>query len=468
MERGDYVLWMSVIRDSKVTMTRQVFQQIREKILEGELQAGMRLPSTRELASELHVSRNIMVEVYEMLLAEGYVTSLQGSGTYVAEGASIIRTSAETAGSSLISRSGKQGKAVVDFRSGLPALDLFPITKWGSIYKELCGSIDSALLGYGSPAGCIGLRSVLSLYLHNTRGVSCKPENMIITTGAVQALQLLTSLLLSKGDGIFLEDPSNHDLQRIFSYSGAVIKPVPVDSRGIRTDMLNTSENARLIYVTPSHQFPLGGLLPIQRRIELVNFARATGCYIVEDDYDSEYRYEGPAVSSLQSLDPDRVIYVGTFSKILYPSLRIGYLVLPESLVAACTRLKRHSDFQTPLLEQRTLARFIEDGLLSRHIGRMKKVYRGRQDVLVECLGKTFGSHCRVSGNSTGLHLIAEFDFKITGEQLYRLKNAGVRVYPVELHSIVRGDHANKLIMGYGHLAEDQIREGVRRLAIIL
>lgn len=462
------MLWMSVDRESKVTMTRQVFQQIRKKILDGELGAGMRLPSTRELAAELKVSRNIMVEVYEMLLAEGYATGLQGSGTYVAEGASIIRASSELAGGSNISRSRKKEKVVVDFRSGLPALDLFPITKWGSIYRELCGSVDIASLGYGSPAGCPELRSALTLYLHNTRGVSCKAENMIITTGAVQALQLLTNLLLSRGDRVLLEDPSNHDLQRIFSYSGAVIQPVPVDSRGIRTDLLNASENARLVYVTPSHQFPLGGLLPIQRRIELVNFARATSCYIVEDDYDSEYRYEGPAVSSLQSLDPDRVIYVGTFSKILYPSLRIGYLVLPESLVTACTRLKRHSDYQTPLLEQRTLARFIEDGLLSRHIRKMKNVYRGRQDILVECLKKAFGSHCSISGNSTGLHLIAEFDFKITGEMLYRLKYAGVRVYPVELHSIARGDHANKLIMGYGHLTEEQIREGVGKLAVIL
>jgi GntR family transcriptional regulator / MocR family aminotransferase len=459
------MFWPDIDRNSRTPLTRQIYEQFRKQILGGEITAGYRLPATRELAAVLVVSRNIIIEVYEMLMAEGYVNGCRGSGTYVSEGA-FLPEAGETRRTNAVYKIKPESdvKNIIDFRSGLPALDLFPSGKWGSLFREICQSTCFTMLGYGNSAGCEELRQVLCRYLYKTRGVICSPENMIITTGAVQALQLATNLLLSPGDEMVLEDPSNRDLQKIFAYTGASVYPVPVDEQGLKTGMLPTDRDIKLVYVTPSHQYPLGGILPVQRRVELINFAREKSCFIIEDDYDSEFRYEGPPVSSLQGLDPEKVIYVGTFSKILFPALRIGYMVLPEKFVKTCSRLKRHSDYQTPILDQLTLARFINEGLLNRHVARMKKVYRKRRFKLVESLKTCFGDRCRIIGNSTGLHLVLDFDVEITWHLVNDLKKCGVRVYPVEHHSIVKGCHRSKLIMGYGHLNEEQIEEGVNKM----
>ncbi|GAX88998.1 PLP-dependent aminotransferase family protein [Effusibacillus lacus] len=465
------MVWVSIDRTLATPLFRQIYEQLRTKILNGELQAGSPLPSTRELASHLQVARNVVLEAYEQLLAEGFLEGRQGSGTYVAEGA-FLQTVERKAHSLLpdpIALEVHDGFDAqpdrIDFRSGIPALDLFPRKIWGQLAYRVFQEIPDPAFGYNRPEGRPELRTVLSGYLYRTRGVRCHPDQIVITSGATQALTLVAKLLLGPDQCVITEDPVTQEIQTIFSTPGARLHGVAVDESGLRTDLLPANKNPCFVYVTPSHQFPLGGTMSIQRRVQLIQYARSEDCFIVEDDYDSEFRYKGPPVSSLQGLEPERVIYIGTFSKNLSPALRLGYLLLPPDLIELCRKLKRFSDLHTPILEQLVLARFIQEGHLERHIARMKKIYRKRRNILVQKLYDRFGSEIAVSGTSTGLHLIVEFPLLDTIEGLVKqAEQAGIRVYPAEHHSIQKGVHANKLILGYGNLDEAEIEEGIKRL----
>jgi GntR family transcriptional regulator/MocR family aminotransferase len=464
------MLRVAVDRSQGATLMRQVYDQIRLSIVRGNLRAGEQLPSTRQLAAELRVSRIVILEVYDQLLAEGYIESRQGSGTYVAERAyleavrrdqfPLVRTPAGAR---------KENKSIIDFRSGLPALDLFPRKLWGQLGSRVCAESSPAIFGYDHPEGCAELRIALARYLAKTRGVQCHPDQLVITSGAAQAFSLVARLLLSPGDEVIIEDPVTYEVQLIFSAAGAALYPIPVDEYGMQTDLLPREKRPGFVFVTPSHQFPLGGILAIQRRIQLIQFARMVGCYIVEDDYDSEFRYSGTPVSSLQELEPDRVIYVGTLSKSLSPALRLGYAILPPLLVEQCRRLKHLTDLHSPVLEQLVLARFLEEGHLERHIMKMKKIYRKRREVLIAALMRHFSRYLSISGDATGLHLIAEFHGRAFTEQtIADLEDAGVRLYPVERHAIRKGYHQSKVILGYGNLTQGEIEEGVRRIKTVL
>ncbi|MFD0693228.1 PLP-dependent aminotransferase family protein [Paenibacillus sp. GCM10027628] len=460
------MFWLPIDRSSDLTLTRQVYQQIRERILSGELKSGEKLPSTRELSSELKVSRNIILEAYDQLFAEGYLVARSGSGTYIAEGTFLEQhKKARTADDLAWSESANKSSNLINFRSGIPALELFPRKTWAKLSQMMWSNASSSALGYDSPEGRPELRRALSSYLLKTRGVDCHPEQIVITSGATQALTLVAKLLLSPGEDVVMEDPITHDIQAIFANSGATLHPVPVDDHGLDTSLLPFQVHPKFVFTTPSHQYPLGGALPIQRRVQLINYARQTNCYLIEDDFDSEFRYEGTPVSSLQGLDPERVLYIGSFSKILSPGLRMGYLILPLPLIETCRRLKWISDLHTPSLNQLIMAQFIAEGYLERHIMKMKKIYKQRRDFLIESLQSTFSNRVNISGYTTGLHLIAQFPgFHFTRQLLDEIKEAGVNVYPVEDHANVKDKHQDKLILGYGHLSEDQIKEGVIRL----
>ena len=457
-------MWLTIDRSQKTSLIRQIYKQLRSKILNGELSAGYRLPSTRQLAEELEVSRNVVLEAYEQLLAEGFLEGHQGVGTFVAEGAYLKKTDTIlpfTIEKNLL----KKNDDIIDFRSGIPALDLFPRKQWGQLSKRVSIETDHSIFGYDSPEGRIELRSVLADYLLRTRGVECHPNQLVITTGATQALTLIAKLLISTNDTVIIEDPITHEIQTIFQSYGASLFPIKVDENGMNTNQIPQEIKPAFIFVTPSHQFPMGGTLSIQRRIQLIEFARKVDSYIIEDDYDSEFRYEGPSVSSLQGLDPNRTIYIGTFSKILSPALRLGYLILPPALIEHGRKLKYFSDLHTPSLEQLTLALFIKEGCLEKHIFRMKKIYRKRRDFLKEQLYNTFGDQVTVHGDSTGLHLIAEFkEIKFTENLLSRMNKQSVKVYPVELHTIHRNSYTNYIILGFGNLNENEIAEGIKRI----
>jgi GntR family transcriptional regulator / MocR family aminotransferase len=464
------LLWISIDRSQGTSLIRQLYDQVRLGIVRGELRAGEQLPSTRQLARDLGVSRIIAVEAYDQLLAEGYIESRQGSGTYVAEGAYLEAVQGDRFPPVYMPAGPRQeNRNIIDFRSGLPALDLFPRKLWGQLCVRLCAEASPSTFGYDYPEGCAELRIGLARYLAKTRRVRCHPDQIVITTGAAQAFSLVVRLLLPTGNDIIIEDPVTYDVRRIFSEAGATLSPVPVDDYGMQTDLLPHEKHPAFVFVTPSHQFPLGGVLPIQRRIQLIQFARTAQCYIVEDDYDSEFRYSGTSVSSLQELEPDQVIYVGTLSKSLSPALRLGYVVLPPPLVVGCRRLKRLTDLHAPVLEQLMLARFLEEGHLEQHIMKMKKIYRKRREALIEALTTHCSQSPRISGDATGLHLIAEFQRRTFTEQMLAdLEEAGVRLYPVERHAIRKGHHGSKVILGYGHLTPGEIEEGVRRMKTVL
>lgn len=464
------MLGLSVIKNEETTLSRQIFEQLRSRIMDCVLKPGDKLASSRDLAINLNVSRNVVLEAYDLLLAEGYVISYPGSGTYVAEGAVFDRpdpkchpkNSLDTMSSDEISP-----RKIIDFRSGLPALNLLPRKKFGQYYHQIIMDIPETFFGYDAPEGTMALREAICRYLIKNRGVQCSPEQMIITSGAIQGMSLISRLFLTLDQPYVLEYPLHQKIKELFEISGARLHFVPVDENGFRTQDLPKNFNPALIAVTPSHQYPLGGLLPIQRRIELIQYARSTGSFILEDDYDSEFRYEGPPVSSLQGLDPEHVIYLGTFSKILFPALRLGYLILPPALLRRCKELKLYDDNHSHTFEQLALARFIESGDLERHIAKIRKTYRKRRDTLISCLKANF-PNVKISGYSTGLHLISEFSGVRFNEALTaELHHAGVQVYPVAIHTNEQ-EHFNKLIMGYSHLDPETIKEGVRILTSIL
>ena len=464
-ERFDEMIWISIERNSSTPLAKQVYNKIKEQILEGRLPAGEKLPSTRSLSKSLAISRNGVMEAYEQLFAEGYTECKQGSGTRVAEGIGVLRRQQLDLRKGELNQIEKSNDNFIDFRSGVPALDMFPKKEWGKLFYTTCIEAASTFFGYSDPEGRWELRKEVADYLFRVRGIDCSLEQILITTGSTQSLALVARLLYSPGAEIAVEDPVNCGLFKVLSAPGYNINPIPVDGNGIKTELLVSDRKVSFTCITPSHQFPLGGILNIKRRIELVNYARNTESYIIEDDYDSEFRYEGHPVSSLYELAPDRVIYIGSFSKILAPALRLGYIILPHILLSGFKYLKKYSDVHTASLEQIALASFIKEGKLDKHISRCKKVYMEKQKVLIKELDKRFAKRHIVSGQSTGLHIVAEFqETEFNKSVLDVIKNEGVKVYPVESHAILKGNHKNKIIMGYGHLNIDKIEDGVKRL----
>ena len=459
--------FIAVDRALPVPLTRQIYGRMRDLVLAGGLAAGTRLPSTRALAAELGVSRNIVLEAFDQLLAEGYLEARVGAGTYVASGA-VFGTRRQP-GLSAIRRIGFRPfqTGLVDFRSGLPDLTRFPVRTWQRLSREVWGSLTPLDLSYGQPEGRPELRAEIARYIGAYRGVRCHPEQILVTGGTTQAVGIVSRLIL-RGERrtCILEDPVTGDIQRITAGFGGRIVPVPVDDRGLDVEALPPRARPGFIYVTPSHQFPLGVTMPIQRRAGLLEYARARGAWVVEDDYDSEFRYDSPPISSIQGLDPSRVVYIGTFSKTLCPALRVGYIVLPPELVNRGREVKWFTDLHNSSVEQLVLARFMAEGHFLRHVHAMKKVHRAHRKVLVDALRRRFGDGVEVLGSAAGLHLCARFrGTRFTGALLARILKAGAKVYPVEEHAIRKGRWSDTLILGFGMLTPARIEEGVRILA---
>ena len=402
---GVHLLFFSINRQSEKTLTQQVYEQVRYRILTNEFQAGDRLPSSRELAANIGVSRNVILEAYDQLIIEGYIEVIPQSGTYVSHGTSLfLRKSQQPIKEmSKFPIQNNTSEGTIDFKAGNPAMDFFPRKTWGKLTNEVCLDSNNDLFGYNPSQGVETLRVVLTNYLSRVRGVNCHPEQLFITSGATQGIYLITKFLTDSRSEVIVEDPISNEMLPIFTNAGVKILPVPVDENGIKTELLPNDQNPKFTFVVPSHQFPLGGTLPIQRRIQLIEYARAKHSYIIEDDYDSEFTYEGIPVPSIQGLDPDHVIYVGSFSKILSPSLRMGYLVLPWSLVELFREKRWFVDRHTSTIEQMVLARFIQDGYLDRHIRKMKSIYKKRRMAMVSSIRKHFNQY-RILGNEAGMH----------------------------------------------------------------
>jgi GntR family transcriptional regulator/MocR family aminotransferase len=472
---------------SRAPLYRQLYDCLRRAILAGQLAPGTRLQSTREMASELKVSRNTVVNAYEQLLAEGYLEGQVGSGTYVSralpEDLLNVKTLAPRrvrarADAAALSERGRALAAfaplapnapepVQPFQTGLPALDAFPSDAWSKLLARHWRRPAATLLGYGEPQGHAPLREAVASYLGLSRAVRCTPDQVVIVDGAQMAFDLVARVLLDPGDPVWVEEPGYSGARVALAAAGARLVPVPVDSEGLNVAAGAALEpGARLVYVTPSHQFPLGMMMSLPRRLALLDWASRAGAWVLEDDYDSEYRYEGRPLASLQGLDREgRVVYVGTFSKVMFPSLRLGYVVAPpalvDALVAARLMVGRHS----PSVEQAVLTDFIEEGHFGRHIRRMRTLYRARRAAVVEALRREAGDIIEVEPSAAGLHVVAWLPEGLDDREVARVAAArGVYMRPVSDFYAARPPRGG-LELGYAAFDEAQIRKGAARLA---
>lgn len=463
-------------------VARRIIAAIKAQIHSGAYRPGDRLPSTRAFAAEWGASRTTVTAAYNQLDAEGYLTIRQGARAIVAPGlekpsGQVPIAAAQPRNLSAFARRllalpppvEQQPAKVADFRYGdLSGAD-FPVLAWrrasnNAILRR------AARLRYGDPQGSSVLRNALQAYLWRARGISCTPDQIVVVNGSQQGLDLCARLLLDPGDPFVIENPGYVLARHAFAAAGGVTVPVAVDAEGLRTDAL---PSARLAYVTPSHQFPLGGVLSATRRRSLLAWAAGTGAYIVEDDYDGEYRHDIAPIPPLQTLDAQSVIYVGTLSKTLSPTLRLGYLVVPTSLRRAFSEAKRLTDRHAPLLEQDALADLLTSGAYERHVRSIRRRNAERREVLLQALTDHLGSRVAVAGAETGLHVVAWMN-GIAAERessiMAAARTAGIGLYPVSpLYdpSEPRPGTAG-FILGYAGLDTEALRRGVAVLATIL
>lgn len=407
--------------DARQGLARQLYEGLRERILDGRLQSGTRLPASRDLAALLGISRNTVTRAFDQLYAEGYVEGRIGDGTYVAELSTASRPApavqAKAATSEALQRlqAHHLSRPLIGppraFRVGVPAFDLFPFETWARLSARFWRKPSPARLGYGDPAGDWQLRELIAAYLRNGRGLHCDPAQVIVTCGAQQAISLCAQLLVEPGDRVAIENPGYRAAGHAFSVAGAQLAGIPVDADGLDTAALERAGDCRLTYVTPSHQYPTGVTLSLARRLELLDWAERHDGWIVEDDYDGEYRYSGTPLAPLAALDRQgRVLYVGTFCKIAFPALRLGYLVLPPALVEPFARRRaldmRHSEIGT----QAVMAEFIAAGHFQRHIRRMRAAARSRRDALLAGWPVDIPGCAPMPAVEAGLHLCVRVD----------------------------------------------------------
>lgn len=477
-------------RSSNTSLHRQLYDQVREAILSGRLAPGMRLPPTRELADELGIARNTVLNAFDQLYAESYVEMRVGDGTYVSRQlpddllrvksarritqrsarhqASLSEWGATVAGISI--GPGSYRGRPRPFRTSTPALDQFPYRLWGRLLARRWSNSGEEMIPYGDSAGYLPLREAIASYLSTARGVRCTPEQLIIVSGSQHALEIVTRVLLEPGEAAWIEDPGFLGARAVLTALGARLVPVPVDNEGINISAgIEREANPKLIYITPSHQYPLGMTLSLNRRLAILKLASECGAWIIEDDYDSEFRYVGRPLAALQGLDTEqRVIYVGTVSKVLFPSLRIGYIVAPTDLSEAFVRARSLAGHQSPTLEQAVLADFISGGHFARHIRRMRALYAERQSALVKAGQRELPGLLDLTPSEAGMHLIGWLPEGVDdSEAAQSAAKQGVEVTPLSAYCIERPSRG-ALRLGYTGYTPRQIWQATRRLSTAL
>lgn len=478
---------LSLDAGGAVPLHQQLYAELRKAIVSGRFPAAAPLPSTRALAQQLEVSRNTVNAAFDQLRAEGYLEARRGSGTFVAgalpDDMLWMRGAQEAAHASRshgkLSRRGRRLSTVANFfppvkpapfRHGLPALDAFPQGLWARLAARHWRRLSAHELGYGSAAGYRPLREAVAAYLGQARAVRCTADQVLMVAGSQQALYLLAQMLLDPGDAVWMEDPGYLGARAAFLAAQAEIVPAPVDADGLSiSEAKKRGARARVVYVTPSNQYPTTVTMSPSRRLELLEWARRARAWIIEDDYDSEFRFTSRPISSLQGLDPaGQVIYVGTFSKLLAPGLRLGYLVLPPALVdsfaAAAAVITRH----LPSVEQVVLAEFIAEGHLARHVRRMREVYLERRSFLVEAARDELAEWMEVKPPDAGTHAIGWLRDGMSDTSATRAaRAAGVETRPFSMYCL-RARRPPGLILGYGAFRKMEIRVAARKLAAAL
>ncbi len=465
---------------------RQLYDVLRAAILDQRLPVGGRLPSTRVLAEQLHVSRFTVAAAFEQLLAEGFIRGELGSGTYVSGGPitalgsrlPVLRRTGppprlsqrgELMASTRIS-TGESAAGPRAFSPGQPALDYFPATEWARIAGRVLRHPPPELLAYGDARGYRPLREAIASYLRVARGVDCDPDQVFVVSGSQQALDLAARLLLDPGDAAWIEDPGYLGARAALQGAGAVLVPVPVDEEGFDVARaVQRLPEARLAYVTPSYQYPLGVTMSLSRRLALLDWARGTGGWVLEDDYDSEFRYSGHPLAALAGLDSaGHVIYMGTFSKVLFPSLRLGYLVVPEWAVDAFAHARASTGRHAPTLDQAVLAEFIAEGHFARHIRNMRVLYHERQHAFLASASSILDGLLDVRPSCAGMHLVGWLAPFLDDRQVStRAAEAGIDVRPIRAHALDR-DLPPGLLLGYTALGAQEAHDGLEALARVL
>jgi GntR family transcriptional regulator/MocR family aminotransferase len=478
-------------RNGGVPLYTQVYAGLRDSILEGRLRPGASMPSTRRLCAMLGVSRNTVLEAYDQLLAEGFIDPRGGSGTYVAHSipddhlrsrkaeSPSRASSAESATEP--PRLSARGQRIVEahafaktywrhfeaFYPGLPAFELLPLETWRKLSDKRLTQPRQAHFGYGNPGGFGPLRMVIAEYLSASRGVRCRPEQVIVVSGSQQGLDLAARVLVDEGEEIWIEDPGYGGARSVLQAAGATVVPVPVDHDGMVVSQgISRAPHARMAYVTPSHQYPLGHPMSMSRRTELLQWAAANNSWIIEDDYDSEFRYSGRPQPALQGMpgSGNRVIYLGTFSKVLFPSLRLGYMVVPEKLIDAFLTARSLTDRHQSTLDQAVLTDFIVDGHFTRHIRRSRVAYAERQECLLDRLAHEVPGLIQAVADPAGMSLVGWLPPGISDQHLaQRLAAAGIYAPPLSYFAI-EPQPRGALMLGYTGFAPSRIRFNATKL----
>jgi GntR family transcriptional regulator/MocR family aminotransferase len=469
---------IAIDADSPAPLYRQIYEAWRSGILTGRFRGGERVPSTRDLAHNLAVSRSTVTQAYDQLIAEGYLQSIHGAGTFVCselpDELLLSKAKPKVRAFAPVHLSRFAARLMIDFvysptlpgfinlSHWTPDLDSFPNTLWRKLMLRHLRKATPAMFNYATDAqGYAPLRAEIAAYVARSRAVLCTPEQIVIVNGSQQALDFCARLLLEEGEEIALEDPGYLGAQRIFTAYGAKLRPVRVDVEGLVVE--NIGKRARAVHVTPSHQFPTGVAMSLRRRLALIEWAKQHAMVLIEDDYDSEYRYSGPPLPALQGLSQDvAVIYCGTFSKVMFPGLRIGYVVVPPPLAPAFARLKGLADRHTTVLEQLALVDFLREGHLERHVRRMRRLYGRRREVLIESLRRHFGERCSVIGDPAGMHMLVRFQDE---DILERSRRNKVQLTDARNYYLTPSAR-NEFVIGFSAVTERTIREGIRRLAV--
>jgi GntR family transcriptional regulator/MocR family aminotransferase len=466
-------------RSRHQTLTNWLYSELRSAILDGRLAPGARLPASRDFASQYEVSRGTVVGVLERLQDEGYITSRVGFGTWVNRVESPRPARHATTTPAYIRRiisTNRPPQPWIDqafveaprpFRIGVPAINEFPSEIWGRIAADRARNFRAWLKEGADRRGYQPLRNAIAEYLRTSRGVRCTAEQIVVVSGIQQALDLLARLLLKKGDSIWMEDPGYFGARIAFENVGARMIAVPVNDEGLSIPAgTKLCLDAKGAYVTPAHQFPLGVTMSLERRMALLRWAARAGAFVIEDDYDSEYRFEGPPIPALQSLDNhSSVIFVGSFSKTLFPALRVGYVVLPAPLVDPFVALRYRTDFRNSSFDQAVLCDFIVDGHLARHLRRMRILYAEHLETLKEGARRHLNGLLEISSVRAGLYTIGYLKNGMSSRQAEKLAVAqGVEVIAVDRCTLELPD-PNALLLGFGGFDKLAINKGLHRLA---
>ncbi len=458
---------------------RQIYDSLRRAILDGVIRPGQRIPSTRALAVDLGVSRLPVLTAYEQLLHEGYLEGRVGAGTFVASALpdDLLRSghSPSPAGAArrkpvpVLPRARDEG-GLGPFRTSLPALDQFPHAAWSRLVARHAHGLSHAQMAYGDPAGVGPLRAAVAEHLRTARAVRCEAEQVLIVSGSQAALRLATTVLLAPGDRVAIEEPGYPGARSAIAAGGAVLVPVPVDGEGMDVASLDArGGRVRAACVTPSHQYPLGTSMTAARRLALLEWAHRRHAWVLEDDYDSEYRYVSRPLGALQGMDPhERVIYIGTFSKVLFPALRVGYLVVPASLRQRFLDAREAFDLFPPTLYQLALAEFLREGHFARHLRRMRAVYLERRDALLAGLERHCAGRLTVVNADAGLHVAALLAGGLDDREVVRtMAGRGLTAIPLSGCYAAASRHMG-LLLGFGGSTPRRLREATRSLGDLL